>query len=294
MTRRRLRTGLLALATLAAITPAPSQAIAPAMLFMVKQIAQQLATSMIKDALLSGLSGMGCRGIALSNALSALDLRRGAMSLPAGIPPLPAGMAMPNLPSMPSMAGMAGMAGIPNLAQIPGMPPGAAGMAGMMPGGAAIPPEILARMGAMLQGAMAPGMALDPAQMAMMARAQQSLGEPLSPTDTIATIDELFELGFLPKAIQTEFKECMVLVPASVQALGMAMGMMKPMVAQLRQARREIQALSPAEQDELADALASEIAPLPADQRAALLEHLDSGFFPKRIGDGAKARLGAR
>ncbi len=291
MTQRKFRTGLLALAIAAAFTPSPSQAIAPALLFMVKQMVQQAATSMIKDALLSGLNGMGCKGIALSNALSALDLRRGG--LPMGMPTLPAGMA---LPTMPSMAGMPGMPGMPI---VPGMPPGAAGMAGMLPGGAmpgggAIPPEMLARMGAMMQGGMPPGMAIDPAQMAMMARMQQMLGEPLSPAETVATIDELFELGFMPKAIQSEFKECMVLVPASVQALGMGMGMMKPMIPQLRQAREEIRALSPAEQDELAEALVEQIRPLPADQRAALMEHLDSGFFPKRIGDGVKARLGTR
>ena len=40
----------LSLATALAAVPAPSEAIAPALLFMIKQIAQDVATSMIKDA----------------------------------------------------------------------------------------------------------------------------------------------------------------------------------------------------------------------------------------------------
>ena len=32
---------------------------------------------MLKDMLLSGLRDMGCKGIALANALEALDLRKG-------------------------------------------------------------------------------------------------------------------------------------------------------------------------------------------------------------------------
>ena len=83
----------LGLATALAAVPAPGEAIAPALLFMVKQIAQQAATSMIKDALLSSLSGMGCKGIALSNALRAFDLRGGggAGALMGGMPKMPAG-----------------------------------------------------------------------------------------------------------------------------------------------------------------------------------------------------------
>ncbi len=270
----------LSLATALATAPAPSDAIAPALLFMIKQIAQQAATSMIKDTLLSSLSGMGCKGIALSNALSALDMRGGgAGALLGGMPKMPAGMTMPNMPNMPSM---------PTL-------PGGVGMAlGGLPPGMSIPPEMAAKMGAMIPGGgqLPPGMAMDPEQMAMMARMQQAMKEPLSPAETMATIDELFELGFLPKAIQAEFKECMVLVPATIPALGMGMGMMKPMIPQMRQARDELRALSPAEQDEVAATLAQQLKELPADQRAALLEHLDSGFFPPRVAQGARAAIG--
>ena len=120
------------------------------------------------------------------------------------------------------------------------------------------------------------------------------MGQPLSPPETLATIDELFELGFLPKAMQTELKECMLLLPSSVEVLGMGMGMLKPMIPQLRQARAELHALSPAEQDEVAATLTQQMLELPADQRAALTEHLDSGFFPRRISLAVKAATAAR
>ena len=264
----------LALATALFGVPAPSDAIAPALLFMIKQIAQQAATSMVKDALLSSLSGMGCKGIALSNAITAFSLRGGgAAAMLGGMPKMPAGMAMPNMPGLPGAAGMP---------------------FGGMPQGMAMPPDLVAKMGRLVPdaGQMPPGMALGPEQMAMLARVQQAMNEPLSPSETLATIDELFELGFLPKAIQGELKECMLLVPASVPALGMGMGMMKPMIPQLRQAREQLHALSPAEQDEVAATLAEQLKALPPDQRAALLEYLDSGFFPPRVAQSARASAG--
>ena len=277
MTKAVLRSTLVAVSVALALVPAPSEAIAPALLFLVKQIAQQAATSMIKDTLLSSLSGMGCKGIALSNALSAMDMRGGgAGALLGGMPKMPGGLSMPTMPGMPGIPGMPGMTGMP----------GGAGMS--------IPPELAAKMGAMVPGAgqLPPGMAFDPQQMAMLANMQKMMSQPLSAAETVATIDELFELGFLPKAIQGEFKECMVLVPSTIPALGMGMGMLKPMIPQLRQARAEMRALSPAEQDEVAAALGQELKALPADQRSALLEYLDSGFVPPRVVAGARAAVG--
>jgi hypothetical protein len=114
MGRRRFRTGVLALAMTLALAPAPSEAIAPVLLLMVKQIGQDMAKSMVKDALLSSLSGMGCKGIALTRAIEAFDLRGGgAGALLGGMPKLPAGMAMPTLPagmSLPNMPGGAALA----------------------------------------------------------------------------------------------------------------------------------------------------------------------------------------
>ena len=133
-----------------------------------------------------------------------------------------------------------------------------------------------------------------PDQRATLANLQQSMSQPLSPPETIATIDELADLGFLPKSVQGELKQCMVVLPTSIPALGMAMGMLKPVVPQLRQAQAGLQALSPAELDEVAAALAAQIAPLPAEQRAEFTEFLGSGFFPPRVVTGAKARLAAK
>ena len=293
MSRPVTRLGALALAVTLALASPPSEAIAPVLMLLIKKIAQQAAKSMIKDALLSGLSGMGCKGIALANALEAFDLRRGPGGLGGmlgGMPKMPAGMAMPSMPAGMSMPTMPlGMA-------MPNMP---AGLGMAMAGGlgqGAIPADIAAKMGAMMPngGQLPTGMALDPDQMAMMARMQQSMSQPLSPTETLATIDELSDLGFLPKAMQTELKECMLFLPASIPALGMGMGMLKPRIPQLRQARAEMQALSLAEQDEVAAALVQEMKPLSSEERVALLESLDSGFFPPRVSQGVKTGLAAR
>ncbi|MEO6021791.1 MAG: hypothetical protein ABIP64_01470 [Burkholderiales bacterium] len=283
MVKRIVRSGMFVLAVALALTPASSGAIAPMLLVMIKQIAQQVAKSMIKDTLLSSLSGMGCKGIALSNALAVFDLRSaagGAGGMLGGIPKLPAGMTMPSLPAGMSM---------------PHMPAGAALAMGGMPQGAGIPADVAAKMRAMMSSGdqILPNMAMDADQMAMMAGMQQAMSQPLSPPETLATIDELFKLGFLPKAIQSELKECMVLVPAAIPVLGMGMGMgmFKPMIPQLRQARAELHVLSPAEQDEVAAQLLQEMKSLPADELAALMEHLDSGFFPPRVSKGVKAGL---
>ena len=249
-----------ALAIALAAAPLPGHAIAPALLLFIKQMVQQTATSMIKDTLLSGLSGMGCKGMALANALESLDrgAEGGGFKLPMG-----------GLPKVP---------------------------AGMLTGGAGLPPEVMAQMKAMMPGVgqLPAGMAVDPEQQAAMLQMQQAMGQPLSVPETLATIDELFELGFLPGPVQIEFKQCLLLVPATIPALGMGMGMLKPMVPQLRQARDELRALSPAEQDEVASAIAQEVRALPSDQRQALIEHLDSGFFPARVSQGVKSRLVGR
>lgn len=228
------------------LAPAASHALAPAVLFMVKQIVQQAAQSMIKDALLSSLDGLGCKGIALSNAIAAFDLRKGG--------------------------------GTAGLGATTGMPPMGA-----------LPPEAAALM-AQMTAKLPPGMA-PPTGLSMDQVMGQAMGPPLSPRDTLATIDELAELGFLPKPIQTELKQCMALLPAAAPALGMGLGMLKPVVPQLRQARDELRALSPSEQDEVAAAFVQEVKALPPDERAAFVEHLDSGFFPPRIATTTKRLL---
>lgn len=236
-----------AVALAVAFMPLHSDAIAPAVLLMVKQMVRQSASSMIKQALLSSLDGMGCKGIALTHAIDALQTRRGP-SLALGPP------------------------------------------AGMVPT-TAVPPEMMAHMRSVMPGIGQMPAGLDPEQAAAMAQMQQAMAHPLSRSETMAVIDELQELGFLPKAIHAELNDCLRLVPASVPALGMGMGMLKPIVPQLRQARQALRALSPQEQDEVAAALAQEVRALTTDQRAVFLEHLDSGFYPPRIASATKRLL---
>jgi hypothetical protein len=225
------------------LAPAAGLALPPPLLFMVKQIVRQAAQSMIKDALLASLDGLGCKGIALANAFAAFELRKAG-----GAAALTAPLALGGMPPM-----------------------------------GALPPEAAAMLARLPPGMMPP---LDPSL-------AQALGPPLSPRETLATIDELAELGFLPKPIQTELKQCMTLVPAAVPALGMGMGMLKPVVPQLRQARDELRALSPQEQDEVAAVFVQEARVLSRQERAAFVEHLDAGFFPPRIATAVKAGLAA-
>ena len=296
MSTRVARFGALFLAGAMALVPAPSEAIAPLLLVVFRQIAQDAAKSMLKDMLLSSLRDTGCKGMALADALEGFNLRSAASgagrmaTLPAGMtmPALPAGMVMPNLAgAMPNLAGA--MGGGPNLSAGLGM-----AMGGGLPQG--IPADVAAKMSSLMPGIgqLPAGMALDPDQMAGLASIQQAMSQPLSPPETLAAIDTLLELGFLPKAMHAELKQCMLLVPAATQALGMGMSMLKPMIPQLRQAREELHALPVAEQDEVAAALAQDLKALPADERTAAIEYFDSGFFPKRVSEGVKARLAGR
>jgi hypothetical protein len=320
MRRNIARVVALTLACFLALAPVPSAAIAPVLLVLIKQIVKDAAQSMLKDMVLSTLNGMGCKGIAIANALQALDLRKGAGGgmagliggagkLPGGaVPGLPAGMGVPGMPAGMTVPGMPpGMAipGMPPGMAVPGMPPGLA-MPGL-PGGASIPGlpalpgggrglgaldggELMARMRSMMAAGQIPS-DIDPEQ---ITRLMQAMSQPLTPPETLAVMDEMTEIGFLPKAMHAELKECMVLLPAAAPALGMGMGMMKTMLPQLRQARDQLHALSPAEQDELVAALAPEMKTLAADERKAFLDFLDGGFFPQRVAEGLRAQLGGR
>jgi len=261
----------------AALLAPPSAAIAPALLMLIKQMAQQSITSMVKDTLISSIGGTGCKGMALQSALAGGG--RGVL------PGLPGGMGLPTMPAGMTVPGM-------------GIATPGAGMAMRgFPAGADIPPEMADKLAAMMPGGM-PGGGLpagaSPDMAAAMARMQLAMAQPLSPAETLATLDELSELGMLPASMRTELTECMTLIPSAGPALGMGMSMLKPMIPQMRQARTQLYALSPEEQDEVAAQIAQEARSQPADQRAGMLEYIDSGFLPPRISTGVKARLGAR
>ena len=296
MRKHLVRAAALTLACSLAFAPAPSAAIAPVLLLMVKQIVKDAAQSMLKDLVLSTLNGMGCKGIALANALEALDLRKGGGGGAGGMMGLLGGGGLAKLPGGGAVRGLPPGMSMPGLpAGMPQMPPGMsiAGMPGGFPGmglGAAGSEEMMARMRSMMPagGQLPAGTGIDPEQLARM---MQAMSQPLSPPETLAVMDEMAEIGFLTKAMQAELRECMVLLPTAAPALGMGMGMLRPMLPQLRQAREQLHALSPAEQDELVDALAPEMKALGADERKTFLEFLDGGFFPKRVAEGLRKEL---
>ena len=96
--------------------------------------------------------------------------------------------------------------------------------------------------------------------------------------------------------MSAELKECMLVLPQSAPAMGMgmAMGMMKPMLAQFREARDEMRALPADEQDELAATLAQEFDNVPAADRKDMLAELRSGLFPPRVVEILTRRYGGQ
>ena len=162
-----------------------------------------------------------------------------------------------------------------------------------MGGMGGLPPGMAAQMAGMM-ARMMPGGGLDAGQSASIAELQQHMGAPLSPLETIATIDEMREIGMLSAAMSTELKECLLVLPQSAPTMGMAMGMMKPMLPQFREARDEMRALSPAEQDELAASLAQEFDKVPAADRKRMLTELGGGLFPPRVVETLTRRYGAQ
>jgi hypothetical protein len=259
-----LRGGVITLAAALTLAPAPSDALPPLAAMFLKEIVKQT----FKDMLLSSLRDQGCKGIALANAISALDIGKGGLKggMPGGLgamPQMPAGMAMPKMPAGVGVATGA---------------MGAAGAAGTMD---RLMPQMAAQM--------PPGMGLTPEQAAMVSNMLSQ--PPLSPTESLAVMDEMAELGMLPKAIHAEIKECMVVLPETAAAIGMGMSMMKPMIPQMRQGREMMRAASPEEQDEMISMMVEQFQTLSASDRKGAVEMLDSGFFPPRVSEGVKARL---
>lgn len=173
-----------------------------------------------------------------------------------------------------------------------GLPRGMAGLQGM-PTLGTLPPEMAEAMARMMPpGTKLGGVGTE--QSAMIAQLMGSLGAPLSLPETLAVIDEMGEIGMLPKAASAELKECMLLLPQSASTMGMAFGVLKPMLPVLRDARTQMHALSPTEQDELADSLAEELDQVPAAERKAMLAELGGGLFPPRVVANLNKRYGGK
>ncbi len=292
MNKPLVRATALVLVIALTFAPLPSLAIAPLVLVFVKQMVKDTLVSELKSMLLSSLQDMGCKGIALSNALLTLDGLKGGGSVMGGVPDMAAltGSALPGVGKLPAMPG----GGLPEMPSLPMDMAGGAGgfgaLAGLPQAGAMMGGPEMADMMKRLPGG-ASAMTLGPEEMAMMAQMQAVMAQPPSPADTLATIDELREVGFLSAELQGELKECMVLIPEAAPALGMGMGMFKTVLPQMKQARAEIQALSPEEQDELAATVARELENVPASERKLFLNEIGGGFFPARVVEGVKASL---
>lgn len=264
MDKLSCRLGALGLAAALLLAPLPGAAIAPALLMM----ARQAGSSMLKDMLLGSIRDSGCKGAALSNAIEGLDVRKAL--IPGGATGLAGLAGLPGMPGLPSVPG--GGVAMPDVGAMKGL------LGGMMPAGGGLPA----------------GMALAPEQAAMLAQLQQSMAQPLSPKETLATIDELGEIGLVPAPMLAEMKECLVLLPQASAGMGMGMGMLRPMLGQLRDARDQMRALPPEEQDELAARMAEELRDAPAGERRQFLEAVGGGFLPPRVVDGVRSRLGGR
>ena len=274
-----VRAALTALVITLALPAPPSHALAPIVAMLGKKLLQDMLTSTLKGMLFNSLGDLGCKGTALANGIRSLSSFKGA-----GAGALSGMFAMPSLATMPNLHGLPGVAPGAGIAGMPGM----TGMAGM-PNMAGMPPEIAAMMSRMM-----PGGGLDAEQTELLAGLKDSMGAPLSPQETLATIDEMGELGLLAPAMASELKECLLVLPQAAQALGMGMGMMKPMLPQFREARDEMRRLSPVEQDELAATLALELDQAPQADRKLMLAELRGGLFPPRVVDALSKRYGVR
>ena len=281
-----VRAALTTAAVTLALVATPGQAIAPVLALLGKQLLQDMVMTTAKSMLMNSLSGLGCKGTALANAINSFgSVKGGGLGALRGLPGAAGVGGMPAMPAVPGTLTGSGMTGMTGMAGMPGM----GGMSSM----SGLPPDMAAQMKGMLAGMM-PGGGLDAEQSANIAELQRQMGAPLSPMETIATIDEMSEIGLLSAAMSTELKECLLLLPQSAPAMGMAMGMMKPMLSQFREARDEMRALSPLEQDELAASLAEELDKLPAADRKRMLIELGGGLFPPRVVETLTRRYSAQ
>jgi len=308
----RPRTALVAFILLA--TPLAARAILPLLVAMGHKILKDMILNEVKGQLLGSLAGMGCKGARIAGLIATAEAtthaRAGGLAGGAMAQPPAGGLAGPG-------GGLGGLAGGGLMGgPAPRAPGGGAG--GMAMQGAARPGGLGVRGGsgmpvvapgtqpdmaqamAMMQ-AQHPGMAkLSPEQMAQvqetMAGLQESADHPLSRLETMEVFDELRDMGILTDAMHEEARECILLAPlGSDQALGQTGAMMKTMLLpQLRQTRERLAALTPEEQDELADGFANAYQEAKPADRKNIQEGLGLGFFPEPVVEKVRTRLGWR
>jgi len=91
----------------------------------------------------------------------------------------------------------------------------------------------------------------------------------------------------------SEARDCtMLATPRAAEAIGLAAAIIKAIVLPLlRDVKRKLANLSPAEQDELVNAMIGELRSSSADDRNVFLQGYGQGFYPRAIVERVKARL---
>jgi hypothetical protein len=245
----------------------PAQGALPLVAGIGKSLLKDLLFDGVKSQLIGSLGGMGCKGAAVASLLSPGGLKRAAVqaltpSLPMAGMPQTLGMGMPAMPG----AGNADLAQA--MAQMQQMMAGRAG-----PG--AMSPEAMAQM-----------------QAQMPALQQMLQQQPLSRAETITVFDELAELGVMTPAMQSELRDCLMLMPPGAgDSIGMSGAMLKNMVLpQLRAAREQMANLQPQEREQLASEITEALTEASPEDRKAFLDGFGSGFFPRDVVDAVKAK----
>ena len=149
-----------------------------------KQILQNVVFGSVKNQLIGGLAGMGCKGSAIAG-LAAAAGAGSAARIPTGMPG-------------PSFAGAAARP---------------AGPAGTLAGTGAADPAAMQKAMEMMQQRGA----TSPEQQAMMQNAmaplRSAMAQPLSRDETKAVFDEMAEIGLLTDRMRDEAKDCITYAP---------------------------------------------------------------------------------
>jgi hypothetical protein len=286
--------------------PVASMAVLPLIAGLGRQIVQNMLIDGVKGQLIGSLSGMGCRGAALTALVAPAGsnpLRNGAGGIGAGMmppglpgggmPPMPGGVTpqrgMPGGPDMTvgsprSMRAARGAAEIPTLPA--GMDPSQMDMSQMM---ALVQGQIGSRMPGASQ--------MSPEQMnqamAAMSNMQSAMANPLSREETLSVFNELADLGVLTPTMQSEVRDCVTLAsPAATQGLGQTGAIFKSMVLpQLRAARESMAALQPEQHEQMADEIVDALDKASPADRKAFLDGFGMGFFPGPVVDAVRSKL---
>jgi hypothetical protein len=239
-----------------------------------KQILQNLIFGSVKNELIGGLAGMGCKGAAIAGLAAAANAggaAGAARSLTGGRGPSGGPVAMRS-------AGGAGM------------PPGMGGMGGMP----AMDPAMMQKAMEMMQQQNG---RMPPEQQAMvqnaMAQMQGAMSQPLSREETKAVFDDMAEMGLLTAEMRDEAKDCITYAaPGAGDQLGAAGAIIKNTVLPAaRDAKERMAAATPEEQKQLADGMVDALNSASAADRKAFLDGFGSGFFPAPVVEQVRARV---